>query len=176
MPVFLHKADMMEENIQSPAHPLCIFCILYNRTESCFISKVPVFHKHTDDIITWATNMISLWTKFQPPGDFKYIQIILNVMLRKIHPDNVKMSHATHNQILWTEFLLTMTGYIKFSSSLDLQTATCYWTKILSWNIFNDKPKWLPDQSAWMHFTSWQIFYLLQDRQFYRLLTVPTIG
>lgn len=108
MPIFLHKADMMEGNIQSPAHPLCIFCILYNRTESCFISKVPVFHKNTNDIITWAANMILLRTGFQLPGEFKYVQIILNVMLGKTHPDYVKMSHITHNQLSWTEFLLTI--------------------------------------------------------------------
>jgi hypothetical protein len=33
---------------------------LYNGTESRFISKVPVFHKHADDIITWAANMVLL--------------------------------------------------------------------------------------------------------------------
>jgi len=120
VPVFLHKADMMEGNIQSPAHPLRIFCILYNGTESCFISKVPVFHKHTNDIITWAANMILLWSEFQLPGDLKYVQIILNVMLGETHPDYVTTSHTTHNQLSWTEFLLTINGHIKFSSSLDL--------------------------------------------------------
>jgi len=136
MPVFLHKADMTEGNIQSPAHPLRIFCILYSGTESCFISKVPVFHKHTNNIITWAANMILLWTEFQLPGDFKYVQIILNVILGKTHPDNVKKSHTTHTQLSWTEFLLTIIGHIKFSFSLDLQTTTWHRTKKLSWNIF----------------------------------------
>jgi hypothetical protein len=79
---------------------------LYNRTESCFISKVPVFHKHTNDIITWAANKILLWNEFQLPGDFKYIQIILNVMLGETHPDYVAMSHITHNQLWWTEFFI----------------------------------------------------------------------
>jgi len=99
MPVFLHKADMMEGNIQSPAHPLRIFCILYNGTESCFISNIPVFHKHTNDIITWAANMILLGNESQLPGDFKYVQIILNVMFGETHPDCVKMPHTTHNQL-----------------------------------------------------------------------------
>lgn len=52
MPVFLHKADMMEWNIQSTAYPLCIFCILGNRTDSHFICDIPVLHKHTNNIKT----------------------------------------------------------------------------------------------------------------------------
>jgi hypothetical protein len=54
---------------------------LYSITESCFISKVPVLHKHTNDTITWAANMILFRTGFQLPRDFKYVQIILNVKL-----------------------------------------------------------------------------------------------
>jgi hypothetical protein len=69
MPVLLHKADIMEWNIQSTAHPTCIFCILDNRADSHFICEIPVLHKHTNNIITWVTkkpvNVISIETEFQ---------------------------------------------------------------------------------------------------------------
>lgn len=43
--------------------------------------------------------MILLGNESQLPGDFKYVQIILNVMFGETHPDCVKMPHTTHNQL-----------------------------------------------------------------------------
>jgi len=43
--------------------------------------------------------MILLGTEFQLPRYFKYVQIILSVMFSETHPDCVKMSHTTHNQL-----------------------------------------------------------------------------